>query len=191
VGVILRSLVMAAGLEGAAVVATDAVISIGIGLAKLATFGLAGVVTAQVIAAALLIGAVAFPGAFLAKRLVERLPLHVHTAILDAIVIGGGAAMMGHAFARGRMQLRPLRDGRQRRQDRPDIAGGAQSEDGPAVVGAVELPVAATAHELLLAAGGAPRRGEVVAPQLGIYAEEGPGRPLREGEVRLPVCAVE
>src|SRR5262249_34598033 len=44
-GVILLSLLMAAGLEGAAVIATDAVISIGIGLAKLATFGLAGVVT--------------------------------------------------------------------------------------------------------------------------------------------------
>ena len=99
-GVILLSLLMAAGLEGAAVIATDAVISIGIGFAKLATFGLAGVVSAQVIAIALLIGAVAFPGAFLAKRLIERLPLHVHTAILDAVVIGGGVAMMVHAFTR-------------------------------------------------------------------------------------------
>ena len=99
-GVILLSLLMAAGLEGAAVIATDAVISIGIGFAKLATFGLAGVVSAQVIAIALLIGAVAFPGAFLAKRLIGRLPLHVHTAILDAVVIGGGVAMMVHAFAR-------------------------------------------------------------------------------------------
>ena len=34
----------------------------------------------------------AFPGAFLAKALVDRLPVHVHTAILDAVVIGGGAA---------------------------------------------------------------------------------------------------
>ena len=91
---------LGAQIEGAAVIATDAVISIGIGFAKLATFGLAGVVSAQVIAIALLIGAVAFPGAFLAKRLIERLPLHVHTAILDAVVTGGGAAMMVHAFAR-------------------------------------------------------------------------------------------
>jgi hypothetical protein len=91
---------MAAGLEGAAVVATDAVISIGIGLAKFATFGLAGVVNAQVIAIALFIGAVALPGAFLAKALIERLPLHVHTAILDAVVIGGGVAMVVNAFVR-------------------------------------------------------------------------------------------
>jgi uncharacterized membrane protein YfcA len=99
-GIILLSLLMAAGLEGAAVVATDAVISIGIGLAKLATFGLAGAVNAQVIAIALLIGAVAFPGAFLAKVLIGRLSVHVHAAILDAVVIGGGSVMIVNAFAR-------------------------------------------------------------------------------------------
>jgi uncharacterized membrane protein YfcA len=99
-GILLLSLLMAAGLEGAAVVATDAVISIGIGLTKLAVFGLAGAVTAKVIAVALLIGCVAFPGAFLAKALVARLPLHVHTAILDAVVAGGGAVMIFNAFVR-------------------------------------------------------------------------------------------
>jgi uncharacterized membrane protein YfcA len=99
-GILLLSLLMAAGLEGAAVVATDAVISIGIGLTKFAVFGLAGAVTAKVIAIALLIGGVAFPGAFLAKALVQRLPVHVHTAILDAVVACGGAVMLFHAFVR-------------------------------------------------------------------------------------------
>jgi uncharacterized membrane protein YfcA len=99
-GILLLSLLMAAGLEGAAVVATDAVISIGIGLTKLAVFGLAGAMTAKVVAIALLIGAVAFPGAFLAKAMVARLPVHVHTAILDAVVAGGGAVMLFHAFVR-------------------------------------------------------------------------------------------
>jgi uncharacterized membrane protein YfcA len=99
-GILLLSLLMAAGLEGAAVVATDAVISIGIGLTKLAVFGFAGAMTAKVIAIALLIGCVAFPGAFLAKALVARLPVHVHTAILDAVVAGGGAVMIFNAFVR-------------------------------------------------------------------------------------------
>lgn len=97
-GIILLSLLMATGLEGAAVVATDAVISIGIGMAKFATFGVAGVLTAQIIAIALLIGVLAFPGAFVARALVERLPLHVHTAVLDAVVIAGGAAMIANAI---------------------------------------------------------------------------------------------
>ena len=90
-GVILLSLLMAAGLEGAAVIATDAVISVATSIIKISVFGVAGVITAQVLAFALLIGAIAIPGAFLAKAFVERMPVHIHTAILDVAVIAGGA----------------------------------------------------------------------------------------------------
>ena len=99
-GIILLSILMAAGLEGASVVATDAAISIGIGIVRLAVFGVTGAVTAQVLAFALLIGLVAFPGAFLAKTLVERMPIHLHTAILDAVVLVGGASLVIGALAR-------------------------------------------------------------------------------------------
>ena len=99
-GVILLSVLMAAGLEGAAVIATDAVISIVIGIVRLAVFGTAGVITAQVVALALLIGIVAFPGAFLARAFVERLPIRVHTAILDVVVLVGGVVMIISAFRR-------------------------------------------------------------------------------------------
>jgi uncharacterized membrane protein YfcA len=97
-GVILLSLLMAAGVTGAGVIATDAVISIIIGIVKVAVFGLSGVLTAQVIAFALLIGIVAFPGAFLAKALVARMPIHVHTALLDAVVLIGGLFLVLSAF---------------------------------------------------------------------------------------------
>jgi uncharacterized membrane protein YfcA len=93
-GVILLSLLMAAGLEGAAVIATDAVISLATSVIKISVFGLAGVVTAQVLAFALLIGVVALPGAYLARTFVERMPVHIHTAILDVAVIIGGAVMI-------------------------------------------------------------------------------------------------
>ena len=96
-GVILLSLLMAAGLEGAAVIATDAVISVATSVIKISVFGLAGVVTAQVLAFALLIGAIAIPGAFLARAFVERMPVHVHTAILDVAVIAGGTVMIFEA----------------------------------------------------------------------------------------------
>jgi uncharacterized membrane protein YfcA len=99
-GIILLSLLMAVGLEGAAVIATDAAISVMIGIVKIGVFGVFGAVTPRVIAVALLIGIVAFPGAFLAKALVERLPVHVHTAILDAVVIGGGLLMVIGALVR-------------------------------------------------------------------------------------------
>jgi uncharacterized membrane protein YfcA len=93
-GVILLSLLMAAGVEGAGVIATDAAISIAIGIVKVAVFGFAGVMTAQVIAFALLICFVALPGAFLARAFVERMPVHVHTAILDAVVLLGGVFLV-------------------------------------------------------------------------------------------------
>jgi uncharacterized membrane protein YfcA len=97
-GVILLSLLMAAGLEGAAVIATDAVISVVTSVIKISVFGLAGIVTAQVLALALLIGAVALPGAFLAKTFVERMPVHIHAAILDIAVIAGGVVMISSAL---------------------------------------------------------------------------------------------
>jgi len=97
-GVILLSLLMASGLEGAAVIATDAVISIITSVIKISVFGLAGVVTAQVLAFALLIGCIGVPGAFLARAFVERMPVHIHTAILDVAVITGGLVMISAAL---------------------------------------------------------------------------------------------
>jgi uncharacterized membrane protein YfcA len=97
-GVILLSLLMAAGVSGAGVIATDAAVSIVIGIVKTSVFGFAGVLTAQVVAFALLIGMMALPGAFLARRFVERMPVHVHAAILDAVVFAGGVVMIAAAF---------------------------------------------------------------------------------------------
>ena len=97
-GVILLSLLMAAGLEGAAVIATDALISVATSIIKISVFGLAGIVTAQVLAFALLIGAIALPGAFLARAFVERMPVHIHTAILDVAVTAGGLVMIASAL---------------------------------------------------------------------------------------------
>jgi uncharacterized protein len=93
-GVILLSLLMATGLEGAAVIATDSAVSIVVGVIKISVFGIAGVVTPTVLAVGLLIGCIGFPCTFLAKLIVERLPVHVHTAMLDVVVIVGGAAMI-------------------------------------------------------------------------------------------------
>jgi hypothetical protein len=93
-GIILLSLLMAAGLEGAAVIATDAMVSVVVGAMKLAVFGFAGVVGHTVLAVGILIGAIGFSCTFLAKLIVERLPVHMHTAILDVVVLVGGGTMI-------------------------------------------------------------------------------------------------
>ncbi len=93
-GIVLLSLLMATGLEGAAVIATDAMVSVIMGVIKLSVFGFAGVVTPLVLAVGLLIGVIGFCSTFLARLLVERLPVHIHTAMLDAVVIVGAAVMI-------------------------------------------------------------------------------------------------
>ena len=71
-----------------------------ISIVKVGVFGVAGVLDAQVVAFALLIGIVALPGAFVARAFVERMPVHVHAAILDVVVLAGGVMMVGGAFAK-------------------------------------------------------------------------------------------
>jgi len=76
------------------VIATDAAVSIVMGVIKISVFALAGVLTPVVLAVGLLIGCIGFFATFVAKLIVERLPVHVHTAILDAVVIVGGGMMI-------------------------------------------------------------------------------------------------
>jgi uncharacterized membrane protein YfcA len=99
-GVLLLAMLMASGLAGAGVIATDAAISIVVGLVKIAVFGIAGIVDSKVMAFSLMIGAISMPGAFLAKALVDRMPVRVHTVILDAVVLFGGVFMVLNAVVR-------------------------------------------------------------------------------------------
>jgi uncharacterized membrane protein YfcA len=97
-GVILLSLLMAAGLEGAAVIATDALVSIAMGVIKFSVFAVAGAITPTVLLVGLVIGCIGFPSTFVARLIVERLPVHVHTAMLDAVVLIGGGVMIAGAL---------------------------------------------------------------------------------------------
>jgi uncharacterized membrane protein YfcA len=93
-GVVMLSLLMAAGLTGTAVIATDAMVSIVIGIVKVSVFSINGAVTPQVLAFALLIGVLAIPGPFMARAFLARVPVHFHTAILDVVVLIGGVVMV-------------------------------------------------------------------------------------------------
>ena len=93
-GVILLSLLMWAGLQGPAVIATDAAISIALGLAKIGTFQAFGAMPVSYWLMALVIGLCATPGAFIAKRLVRHISLEQHTGILDVVVLLGGLGLI-------------------------------------------------------------------------------------------------
>jgi uncharacterized protein len=97
-GVVLLSILMAAGLEGAAVVATDAGVSLIVGVVKTAVFRTAGALPWSSVVMAVLIGVCAIPGAFIAKRLTRSLSLSAHTSILDGVVVLGGTMLIVQAL---------------------------------------------------------------------------------------------
>lgn len=98
VGMFLISLLMAAGLQGAAVIGTDAIVSVIMGAAKIALFGSVARLDLQLALAGVLVGLCTVPGGFIARRLLERIPMKVHTAVMDAVVLGGGASFLWRAW---------------------------------------------------------------------------------------------
>ena len=62
VGLLLISTLMAAGVEGAALIGTDAIVSVIMEVAKIALFGSAARLNAELVLAGLLIGACTAPG---------------------------------------------------------------------------------------------------------------------------------
>lgn len=89
-GIVLLTILMAAGLQGSAVIATDAGISLVLGLAKVVVFQSAGALPPSAWIMAALIGLSALPGPFLAKRFTRNLSHSIHAYILDGVVVFGG-----------------------------------------------------------------------------------------------------
>ena len=98
-GLLLISTLMAAGLQGPALIGTDAIVSVVMGFAKIALFGSVARLDLQLAAAGVLIGLATTPGAFVARWLLARIPLRVHTLAMDAVILAGGAAFLWRAIA--------------------------------------------------------------------------------------------
>jgi uncharacterized membrane protein YfcA len=98
-GVILISLLLAAGLHGTAVIATDAGVSFLLAVAKTFVFQTSGVLTRTAWLIACIIGAVALPAAFLARWIIPRMPTRVHIYVLDAVVVIGALMLVARGLA--------------------------------------------------------------------------------------------
>ena len=98
VGVLLISILMAMGLSGMQVIATDALTSSILGLAKTGLFIVAGELPAKLWVVALIIGGMATPGTFVARWLARRFSARVHDWIIEATILVGGAALVWRAF---------------------------------------------------------------------------------------------
>jgi uncharacterized protein len=97
-GLMIVSALMAAGVTGGALIGTDSASSLVINLIKIGMFGSAGLIDFNLLVFGLLMGLATFPGAFIARAIVRRMPIRIHTAMMDAIVVFGGVTFFWQAF---------------------------------------------------------------------------------------------
>ncbi|MGL4243083.1 MAG: sulfite exporter TauE/SafE family protein, partial [Beijerinckiaceae bacterium] len=97
-GVILIAMLGGLGLAGAALVATDAAVSVVTGAVKSLTFGTLGALTPELLVFAIVIGVATLPGGYAARALMRRIPVHVHAALMDAIIAIGGLTFLWRGF---------------------------------------------------------------------------------------------
>ncbi len=92
-GVVLTAALAALGLPPQAVIATDAAISLVVGLVKVVTFQALGELPFTSWIFALVIGLIAIPGVMTARWISTRISLSLHTALLDAAILAGGVML--------------------------------------------------------------------------------------------------
>jgi len=97
-GVILVSLLLGAGLATPAVLATDAMVSIVIDLAKAALFQRFDLLDTEAILTGLVIGVASIPGSAFAAWLVNRMGAKLHVLFMEVLIILGGASMLLNAW---------------------------------------------------------------------------------------------
>jgi hypothetical protein len=97
-GVILVSLLLGAGLATPAVLATDAMISIVIDLAKAALFQRFDLLNTEAFFTGVVIGLASIPGSALAAWLVSRMGAKLHVLFMEILILFGGASMLWHAL---------------------------------------------------------------------------------------------
>jgi uncharacterized membrane protein YfcA len=97
-GVLLIAMLLAMGLSGLQVIATDALASALVGIAKTGVFVYAGALPAKLWLVAGLIGAMATPGTLIARWLAGRMPVKLHEVIIEGTIIVGGLVLVGRAL---------------------------------------------------------------------------------------------
>jgi uncharacterized membrane protein YfcA len=97
-GVILVSLLLGAGLATPAVLATDALVSIVLDLAKAALFQRFDLLDTEAFLTGVVIGVATIPGSAIAAWLVARMGAQLHILFMEGLILVGGASMLWHAW---------------------------------------------------------------------------------------------
>jgi uncharacterized membrane protein YfcA len=93
-GVILISIMMSAGLQGMALIATDGVIGVTMAITKILLFGSMSRLTTELALVGLMVGLCTSPGAFIARRLLTLIPMKIHVWVMEAVVVIGAVSLL-------------------------------------------------------------------------------------------------
>ena len=93
-GMILIPVLLGMGLSGAALVGTDAVIGLAILVVKAITFGSLSVLNTDTVVFGVVIGLFTMPGVYLARWIINHTSVRLHTAIVEVLLILGGASFV-------------------------------------------------------------------------------------------------
>lgn len=96
-GVLVLPLLMFFGLSGIALVATDALVGLGMNLMKAVAFAALGVLEPVLVLHGVLIGLLTVPGAFVARALIHRLSIRGHARLIDLTILVAAGAMLFRA----------------------------------------------------------------------------------------------
>jgi uncharacterized membrane protein YfcA len=97
-GVVLLSILMAAGLAGTQVIATDAAISALLGVVRTGIYAGFGALTWNMVFLSVLIGAMATPGTLTARWISRRFTAEFHNVVFDVAIVAGGAVLLLQVF---------------------------------------------------------------------------------------------
>lgn len=89
-GVMIVVILLSAGLEGIALLGTRAAAGLIMTVAKLGAYSGFDVLGWDLAAIGLLISACTVPGVWASRRVVDLMPLHVHTLLLEVLIVVGG-----------------------------------------------------------------------------------------------------
>ncbi len=93
-GMLVIPMLLGLGLSGPALLATDATIAVLVNLSKVIFFGGLDAMSRDLFLLALLMGLCTIPGTGCAAWLVRRTHARLHTALIEGLIVLGGASMM-------------------------------------------------------------------------------------------------
>ncbi|MDR6957928.1 putative membrane protein YfcA [Pseudomonas brassicacearum] len=93
-GPVLSGILLSSGLSGAPLIATDAVVSLTMGLVKVAVFGGFQQLNTELVLGGLLIGLATVPGAFVARYLLRNVTPSGHSLFMEGVVFIGAIMLL-------------------------------------------------------------------------------------------------